>query len=191
MKLRKTCLLSCLALSCALSIGAPARASVISFTVDPQGNATGLTPIAPTTANRGNYAAGSWLTLSGSISATSGTLTATGSFAAQKASSGSFSSGNPGSLVSFYGGNLLANVDLYNNKISFPTGSTLAAGTYNAHYAQVAGAGVPLTPAIGGGIAGTPGSDLANYGISITLRAFGFITAASGTGSFRNTTFDI
>jgi hypothetical protein len=187
----KTGILSCLALGCALAVAAPVYGSVISFTVDPIGNATGLTPIAPTTANRGNYAAGSWLTLSGSISATASGISASGNLAAEKASSGSFSTGNPGSLQSFYNGDLLANVDFYNNTISFPTGSTLAAGIYNAHYPVVGGAGVPLGPAIGGGTATVPGSDLANYGISVTLRAFVIVTAASGTAAMRDTVFDI
>jgi len=191
MKLRKTCLLSCLAVGCALSLAAPARASAISFTVDPIGNATGLTPIAPTTANRGNYNAGSWLTLSGSISATASGISASGNIAAQKVNTGSFSAGNPGSLVSFFDGNLLANVDFYNNTISFPSGSTLAAGNYNAHYAPVPGPDVALSPGIGGGIAGTPGSDVGNYGISITLRAFVVVTAASGTATMRDSIFDV
>ncbi|HEY2895169.1 MAG TPA: PEP-CTERM sorting domain-containing protein [Pirellulales bacterium] len=152
-----------------------------------------MTPIAPTTANRGNYAAGSWLTLSGSISATASGLTATGNFATEsgQGASGSFSTGNPGSLVSFYGGNLLANVDLYSNTISFPTGSTISAGIYNAKYPEVANPAVPLTPAVGGGIAGTPGSAAANYGVAITLKALGFITAASGTGAMRDMVMDV
>jgi hypothetical protein len=94
-------------------------------------------------------------------------------------------------LVSFYGGNLLANVNFYNNTIAFPTGSTIAAGIYNAKYPEVANPAVPLTPAVGGGIAGTPGSAPANYGVAITLRAFGIITAASGTGAMRDVVMDV
>jgi len=86
---------------------------------------------------------------------------------------------------------LLANVDLYTNSISFPTGSTIAAGLYNAKYPEVANPPVPLTPAVGGGIAGTPGSAPANYGVAITLRAFVVVTAASGTGALRDVVMDV
>ena len=180
-------------LGIALALGQLGRATLIDFSVDATGTQFGATPIAPTAGNRGNYAAGSYLALSGSISATASGITASGNFATESGAgvSGSFSTGNPGSLTAFYGGDLLANVDYYNGTISFPSGSTLDAGNYDAHYPEVASAGVPLTPMIGGGVAGTPGSDLANYGVGISLKAFSFFTAAVGSGALRGTVFDI
>jgi hypothetical protein len=185
--------LSLAALGCALALTQAVQASPILFTIDTTGTATGLTAIAPTTANRGNYNAGSYLALSGSISATSGSTTASGNFATQSGAgaSGSFSTGNPGSLLAFYSGSLLADINTVGNTIDFPGGSSVGAGIYDAKYPEVANAGVPLSPAIGGGAAGVPGSDLANYGIFDTLKVLGIITVTTGTAAMRGTVFDV
>jgi hypothetical protein len=193
MKTTTSWTLSLRTLGCALALAQAVQAAPILFTIDTTGTATGLTAIAPTTANRGNYNAGSYLALSGNITATSGSLTASGDFATQSGAgaSGSFSTGNPGSLLGFYSGSLVADVDTAGSTIDFPGGSSVTAGTYNAKYPEVSNPGVPLTPAIGGGAAGVPGSDLANYGIFDTLKAFGIITVTSGTAAVRDAVFDV
>jgi hypothetical protein len=185
--------LSFAALGWALALTQAVQAAPILFTIDTTGTATGLIAIAPTTANRGNYNAGSYLALSGSITATSGSTSASGNFVTQSgaSASGSFSTGNPGSLLAFYSGSLLADVNTAGNTIDFPGGSSVAAGTYNAKYPEVANAGVPLSPAIGGGAAGVPGSGLANYGILDSLTVLGFIPVTSGTAAVRGAVFDV
>jgi hypothetical protein len=194
MKTNSTWIFPLLTIASALVFASAAQATPLSFTLDTLGTASGLTAIAPTTADQGKYNSGSWLTLSGSISATASGLTATGNFATQSGQGlgGTFSTGNPGSLTSFFNGTLLANVDLSGNTIAFPGGSTLNAGIYNAKYPEVANPPVNLIPAIGGGTsAATPGSDPANFGIAITLKALGFLTAASGNAALRNSIYDV
>ncbi len=200
MKTNSTWMVPLLMVACALvftgliSNGA-AQAAVVSFTVDTSGTASGLAEIAPTVANQTKYNAGSWMTLSGNISATSGSLTASGNFQTQSGAgvSGSFPTGNPGSLTSFFTGTLLADVDLSGNTISFPGGSTLNAGLYNSKYPPVANPPVNLTPAIGGGTIGGPsGSDPANFGVAVTLKALGgLVTAANGTAALRDSVYDV
>jgi hypothetical protein len=177
------------AIALVLGLSQVSNAGTVTFTVDTTGGATGLTPIAPTTANTGKYAAGSFLTLSGNISASASGISAAGAFTATAGSSGAFSTGNPGSLTSFYSGTLLANVTP--TTIAFPGGSTLDAGLYTAHYPVAGGAAVPLAPQIGGGTDNAPGSDPADYGVAISLKALGIFTAASGNAALRNAVADI
>jgi len=175
----------------AIAYAAPAQAVVINFTVDTIGSADpSLTPIAPSAANIGKYNAGSFVALSGSVSGSLSGLGFSGTFSAQKAASGAWSTGNPGSLVSYYGGTLLADVDPAKTAISFPGGSTLDAGVYTGTYPVKGGPAVPLTPQPGGGIIGTPGSAPADYGVSLKITAVIF-TAASGTAAMRDAILDV
>jgi hypothetical protein len=180
----------------ALAFAAPARAVLLLFTVDEIGVLDpSLTPIAPTAANIGKYNAGSFLALSGNISGTASGVSFSGALAAQKASSGAWSTGNPGSLTSYYTGGLLVDVNVKANvatAISFPGGSSINANNYTGLYPVKGGAAVPLSPAIGGGAIGTPGSDPANYGTSVKITAlFGLVTVANGTASMRDTVLDV
>jgi hypothetical protein len=177
------------AIAVILGLSQVSSAAVVSFTVDTTGGATGLTPIANTAANIGKYAAGSFLTLSGNISASTNGVTAASTFGVTAGSSGSFSTGNPGSLTSYYAGTLLANVTP--TSIAFPGGSSLDASVYTAHYPEVSGAAVFLAPQSGGGASGVPGSDPADYGASITLKTPSLVVAASGNAALRNAVADI
>lgn len=189
MRWTRICAFQGAAIALVVALSQLGNAAPITFTIDTTGGATGLTPIANTTANTGKYAAGSWLTLSGNISASASGITAAGAFGATKASSGSFSTGNPGSLTAYYSGSLLANVTP--TTIDFPGGSSMDANIFTGTYPEVSAAPVPLAPQIGGGASGVPGSDPADYGVSITLKALGLFTAASGNAALRNAVADL
>ncbi|HEY1602242.1 MAG TPA: PEP-CTERM sorting domain-containing protein [Pirellulales bacterium] len=171
-----------------LAISQAANAQNLSFIVDTTGGATGLTPIANTSGNIGQYNAGSWLTVGGNLSVpVAGVGTAVGNFGPQAGDfpSGSFSTGNPGSLVSYIGGTLLANVTP--TTISFPGSSNLVPGLYTGTYPEVAAAPIPLTPANGG----ATGTDVGEYGIATTLKVGGLVTVASVNSVLRSAVFDI
>lgn len=174
-----------------IALSHTALATPVTFTVDTTGTNFGATPLSPLVAgNAGKYAAGSFLSLGGSISAVASGISASGTFGAQKAATGAFSTGGPSSLLAYYGGTLA--VDVTNSSVSFTGGSSLNGINFNAKYPEVAAAAVPLSPMIGGGPnTTTPGSDPAVYGVSIKLLAFGVLTAANGTSSLRNLTTDI
>ncbi|HEY2839983.1 MAG TPA: hypothetical protein VGJ26_12585 [Pirellulales bacterium] len=193
MKTEQSWYLPCLAIAIVVFCSSAAQATIIVFDVDPTGTYTGLPAIAPTTANQGQYNAGSWLTISGSLSMPlSGGEVATSKVTAEKAPSGSFSTGNPGSLTSFLGGELWTEIDLKNGTISFPGESDVTAGNYNTLYPEHSTASFPLSPAIGGGVStAAPGSDPANFGIAIALKALGILTVASGSAAERDGVYDI
>ena len=163
----------------------------ITFSIDTTGGGTGLTPISNVAGNVGKYAAGSWLTLGLGISGSYSGISLSGTATGQAAASGSFSTGNPGSLVSYLGGTLNATVDPTSGTIAFLGGTNADPTLYDAHYPEVSAAPVPLSPQIGGGVIGTPGSDPADYGINLTVKALSIFTAASGTGAVRNAAFDV
>ncbi|HVU90245.1 MAG TPA: PEP-CTERM sorting domain-containing protein [Pirellulales bacterium] len=163
----------------------------ISFTIDTTGGATGLTPISNASGNVGKYASGSWLTLGGSVSGSLSGISFSGSFSPQVAASGSFSTGNPGSLTSYLGGTLNATIDPTTGTIAFGGGSSADPSLYNGKFPEVAAAPVPLTPQAGGGASGAPGSGPADYGISMKVTALSIFTAATGTGAVRNSAFDV
>jgi hypothetical protein len=179
------------AIALAFAYAVPAHATLINFTIDTIGSADGV-PIAPTAANIGKYNAGSFVALSGNIAGTASGVSFSGGLAAQKASSGAWSTGNPGSLAAYYGGSLVADINAKANTVSFPGGSAANAGLYTGLYPVKGGAAVPLSPAIGGGVVGTPGSDPANYGVSVKITAlFGLVTVANGVAAMRDTVLDV
>jgi hypothetical protein len=175
-----------LALFAATSQAAPLVFSEpVEWFVDTTGDNTGLTPIANTPGNIGAYAAGSWLTVSGNVTgAMTGGIPLTGNFAAQKAPSGVFSTGNPGSLVSYYDGEFYGGVT--NNSFGISVGGFESARTYNGLYPQKAGPAIALSPQIGGGISGAAGSSAADYGANLSVKALGSFTYASGTIALRD-----
>jgi len=182
------------AIAIAFAYAVPAHAVIINFTVDTIGNGDVATPagIAPTAGNIGKYTAGSYVALSGNISGTASGVSFGGAFTAQKAVVNPFSTGNPGSLLAFYGGNLLADLDVKANSIAFPGGSTVTANNYTGTYPVKGGPAVALTPAIGGGAIGVPGSDPANYGAAVKITAlFGIVTVANGTAGVRDSVLDV
>jgi hypothetical protein len=181
------------AIALAFAYTVPAHATLIVFTIDTTGAFDpSLTPIAPTAANIGKYNAGSFVALSGNISGTASGVSFSGALAAQKASSGAWSTGNPGSLAAYYGGFLVVDINAKANTISFPGGSAANAGLYTGLFPVKGGAAIPLSPAIGGGVIGAPGSDPANYGVSTKITAlFGLVTVANGTAAMRDTILDV
>lgn len=180
------------AIALAFALALPARAALVTFTVDTTGTGTGLTNIANTSGNVGKYAAGSWLTLSGKVAAVASGISASGNFGAQKAASGAWSTGNPGSLVGFYSGSLVADINVKAGTISFTGGSAVTANNYTGTYPIKGGSAQLLAPAIGGGTTTTPGSDPANYGVTLKITALGgLVTAANGNAALRQTTVDI
>jgi len=181
------------AIALAFAFAQNASATTVTFTVDTTGtnSPVGGANIANTSGNVGKYNAGSWLTLSGNISASASGISASGNFGAQKAASGAWSTGNPGSLVGFLSGTLAADIDVKAGTIAFNGGSVVTGNNYTSKYPIVGGPAVPLTPAIGGGVSTTtPGSDPGVYGVSLTLKALGLFTAASGTAALRNVEID-
>jgi hypothetical protein len=186
-------LIALLSATLAHAFSATSHAGWAQFTVDTTGGSTGLTPIANTTGNIGNYAAGSWLKLSGSATGAINGIDYSGNLTAQKASSGAFSTGNPGSLTSYYTGT--GNGDLnspLSNKFDIDWYS-LFANSYNGHYPEVGGANIGISPGIGGGpSAASPGSAPADYGANISLKALGgLVTVANGTVALRDFGLDV
>jgi hypothetical protein len=93
--------------------------------------------------------------------------------------------------LGFYNGTLLADVNDVTKTVSFPGGSTTTGLNYTKAYPVQGKAVVPLIPAAGGGVKGTPGADPANYGVALTIKALGFVTVTSGNAALRNTVFDV
>jgi hypothetical protein len=185
-----------LAAVCLLALAQSAHAVSLVFTIDPAGTATGLPGIAPITANRGNYQSGSWLSLSGNISAVTSGVTASGPFVAQSAASGSFSSGSAGSLLDFFNGSLNVNIDPVLNTVSLPGGSSIDGTNFNAKYAAnpVWGSTSPvnLAPAVNGGPVGGPaGSAPADLGVKVTLSALFGLISIPVTAALRGTQADL
>jgi hypothetical protein len=185
---RKWALLTA-AIAIVFATSVSAQAVLISFTVDQIGSGMGTTPINPSAADIGKYEAGSFLALSGNVAGSLSGISFSGNFSAQKAASGAWSTGNPGSLTSYYTGNLLANVTP--TSVSFPGGSSIDASNYTSVYPVKGGTAQALSPALGGGTSGNAGTPApANYGVSLKVTAVIF-TAASGTAALRNSVMDV
>jgi len=180
----RACLVICASFFLALALCVPAHSEPVIFFVDVTGGATGLTPIPNTPDNIGNYAAGSWLTLSGNVAATINGETYSADFLPQSPVIGSFPDGFASSLDSFYDGQLFGGVDSSGFSLLY---GQFTASAFNGHYPQVLGSAIRLWPAIGGGTSpSTSGSDLANYGAGFRVDTPEHAVLAAGHAAVRN-----